>query len=349
VRCCRDVGLPRADAEAVAEVLLYANLRGQEGHGLVRLPNYMRRVKNGLAGDSGRVQPAAGNGPLRRLDADRSIGPAAAIKAADMSAELGREHGVAVVALGNTTHFGPAGFYARRVAEQGFVSIVTSNGPKWVAPHGAAKALLGTNPLALGIPIGDRGPMVFDMATSAIARGKIRRAAAADTPLPEHVAIDSDGRPTTDARAALEGSMLPIAGAKGSGLSLAISMLAIMLADAQADYEFTTHATEDDPGKFPLIGGSVGQVFIAIDPQPLLGDASMARVEDLVDRLHDLPPAKGFEAPRLPGETGDAVAAERLADGIPIRTDLLALIAETCREFDLDSTAAWLEAKHPRD
>ncbi len=331
-RCCRDAGLPPADAEAVAEVLLYASLRGQDGHGLMRLPNYMRRVKSGLAGGSAGVRAVAGTGPLRRLDGDRAIGPAAAIKAAEMSAELAREHGVAVVALGNTTHFGPAGFYARRVAEQGLVSIVMSNGPKAVAPHGAAEALLGTNPLALGIPIGEGTPMVLDMATSAAARGNIRRAAGSGAALPEHAALDSDGRPTVDARAALEGSLLAIAGPKGSGLALAISMLAIMLADAQADDEFTTHSAEGDPGQFPLISGSVGQVFLAIDPQPLLGDSSVERVEALADRLRGLPPAEGFEAPLLPGEAGDATAAERLADGIPIDPGLLTEIADACRE-----------------
>jgi LDH2 family malate/lactate/ureidoglycolate dehydrogenase len=349
-RCCLDVGLLPADAKAVAEVLLYANLRGQDGHGLVRLPNYMRRVKSGLAGGSAALHVAAERGPLCRLDGGKALGPAAAIKASDLSIELAREHGLAVVALGNVTHFGPAGFYARRVAEQGLVSIVTSNGPKWVAPHGAAEALLGTNPLALGIPLGEGSPMVLDMATSATARGKIRRAAESGESLPEHVAIDSAGRSTRDALDALEGSLLSIAGPKGSGLALAISMLAILLADAQADDEFTvlaTKETEDDPSQFPLVDGSVGQIFIAIDPGPLLGDSAAERAGAFADRLRGLPPAEGFDAPRLPGETGDATAEQRRAEGIPIRPELLALIAETCRDLDMDSTAAWLEAEHP--
>jgi LDH2 family malate/lactate/ureidoglycolate dehydrogenase len=348
-RCCHDVDLPLADCEAVAEVLLYANLRGQDGHGLVRLPNYMRRVRTGLAGDSSGVRAVAGAGSLRRLDGAKAIGPAAAIKASDMSIELAREHGVAVVALGNATHFGPAGFYARRVAELGLVSIVTSNATRAVAPHGAARALLGTNPLALGIPVGER-QIVLDMSTSAIPRGKVRRAAASGVPLPEHVAIDPAGRPTVDAQAALEGSILPIAGAKGSGLALAISMLAIVLADAQADDEIivSTPPTEGDASQFPLASGSVGQIFIAIDPGPLLGDSSMERAEALVSRLHDLPPAEGFDAPLLPGEAGDAIAADRLAEGIPIGSTVLTQIAETCREFGLDSTATWLEDQYPR-
>lgn len=350
-RCCKDVGLSAADAEMVAEVLLYANLRGQDGHGLARLPNYLRRVKSGLVGGSERLRVAGGAGSLRRLDGEKALGPAAAVRASEMSAELSLDHGAAVVTLGNVSHFGPAGFYARRVAESGLVSIVISNAPKAVAPHGAAKALLGTNPLALGIPLGEGAPIVLDMATSATARGKVRRAAELGEPLPENVAIDSTGRPTRDARSALEGSVLPIAGPKGSGLALAISILAILLADAQADDEFTmltTKATEDDPSQFPLIEGSVGQVFIAIDPRPLLGDSSITRARAFVERLHGLPPAEGFDAPRLPGEAGDAIAAKRLAEGIPIRPELLSLITGTCRELDLDSTAAWLEGAYPQ-
>ncbi len=348
-RCCLDVGLPAADAEAVAEVLLYANLRGQDGHGLLRLPNYMRRVKSGLVGGSDRLRVVAGGGSLRRLDGGKALGPAAAVKASEMATELSREHGAAVVALSNVSHFGSAGFYARRIAERGLVSIVISNGPKAVAPYGAAEALLGTNPVALGVPLGEGPPMVLDMSTSATARGKIRHAAELGKPLPENVAIDSTGRPTRDARAALEGSVLPIAGPKGSGLALTISMLAILLADAQADDEFamlTMKATEGDPSQFPLIEGSVGQVFIAIDPHPLLSDSSAERASAFAERLRGLPPAEGFDAPRLPGASGDATAAKRLAEGIPIRPELLFLIAETCRELDLGSTAAWLEAEH---
>ena len=350
-RCCQDAGLPAVDAEAVAEVLLYANLRGQDGHGLLRLPNYMRRVKSGLVCGSERLRVVAGNGPLRRLDGGRALGPAAAVKASRMAAELSREHGAAVVALGNVSHFGSAGYYARRIAESGLASIVLSNGPKAVAPYGAAEALLGTNPMALGVPLGEGPPMVLDMATGATARGKIRRAAELGEPLPGEVAIDSTGRPTRDARAALEGSLLPIAGPKGSGLALAISMLAILLADAQADDEFamlTTKATKDDPSQFPLVEGSVGQVFIAIDPSPLLADETVERARAFAERLHGLPPAEGFDSPRLPGEAGDAIASKRLAEGIPIRPELLSLIAETCKELGLDSTAAWIEGAYPQ-
>jgi LDH2 family malate/lactate/ureidoglycolate dehydrogenase len=345
-RCCTGVGLPPADAEAVAESLLYANLRGQDGHGLVRLTNYMRRVEAGVARSSAEVQVAAGSGSSRRLDGNQAIGPAAAMLASDMSAELGREHGTAMVALGNVTHFGPAGLYARRVAREGLISIVTSNATRAVAPYGAKRSLLGTNPLAISIPVGDADPIVLDMATSAIPRGKVREAARSGTPLPANTAIDEAGRPTRDADAAIEGSVLPIAGAKGSGLSLMISMLAIMLADAQADDEIVVEPVAGDPGQFPLARGSVGQVFIAIDPQPLLGPSSMERAEALARRLRELPPAEGFDAPRLPGETGDAIASERLASGVPTGRALLEQIADTCRELGLDATADWLEVEH---
>ena len=349
-RGCQGVGLSRADSEAVAEVLVYANLRGQDAHGLVRLANYMRRVKGGLAGGSDRIRTVAGSGPLRRLDAGRAIGPAAATRASDLAAEIAREHGVAVVGLGNATHFGSAGFYVRRIAGLGLVGIAISNGPKAIAPYGAAEALLGTNPLAVGIPIGNDKQMVLDMATGAIPRGQVRRAAKSGAPLPPGAALDSAGRPTVDAKAALDGSILPIAGSKGSGLALTISMLAIMLAGAEADDELGMPAgsAQGDAGRFPLFSGSVGQLFLAIDPEPLLGASSPERLEGLVERLHGLRPADGFDSPRLPGETGDLMADNRLKHGVPVQSEHLSELAETCREFGLDELAGRLEADYLR-
>jgi LDH2 family malate/lactate/ureidoglycolate dehydrogenase len=348
-RCCEGVGLSRSDSEAVAAVLLYANLRGQDAHGIARLPNYMKRVTNGLATGSEQMCVVAESGPLRRLDAGRTIGPAAATKVTDLAIEVAQEHGVAVIGLGNATHFGPAGYYARRAAKLGLIGIVVSNGPKAVAPHGAAEPLLGTNPLALAVPAGGHGEMVLDMATGAISRGQVRQAARSETPLPPASALGPDGHPTVEPQAALRGSILPISGPKGSGLALAISLLTILLADAQADDEMGSldaGATPREAGEFPLFNGSVGQVFLVIDPGRLLGPSSLDRVEAFVDRLHDLRPARGFEAPLIPGELGDAIAAERLEQGILVDLEQLDAVAQTCREHDLGALAGWLQDRY---
>lgn len=339
--CCAGVGLSAKDSEAIAEALIYASLRGQDAHGVARLANYMRRVRHGLARGSEAVEVAAEHGVLRRLEANGAIGPAVALKATDLATELARDRGAAVVAVGGTTHFGAAGFYARRIAEHGLVGLVLSNGPKAVAPYGAAEALLGTNPLALGIPAGAGAPVVLDFATSAIARGQVRRAAERGEPLPPGTALDADGRPTTDATAALGGSILPFGGAKGSGLALAVSLLVALLAGAQLDDEMGP--MQPGTGSFPLFEGSVGHVIVAIDPHPLTGSGGTEAAAAFAGRLRALDPAAGFDAVQTPGERGDAIAAERATDGIPVAAAQLAEIAAACREAGLDDLAERVE------
>jgi LDH2 family malate/lactate/ureidoglycolate dehydrogenase len=339
--CCRGAGLSSGDAEAVADALVYASLRGQDAHGFARLANYMRRLYQGLARGSEDVRVAAEHGVVRRIDARRAIGPAVARRATDMAIDVAERDGAAVVAVGDTTHFGAAGFYARRIAERGLVALVLSNGPRAVAPHGAAQALLGTNPLAIGLPAGAGAPVVLDFATAAIARGQVRRAAASAEPLPPGVALDDTGRPTTDADAALTGSLLPFGGAKGSGLAFAIAMLAALLAGAQLDDEMGP--MQPGTGSFPLFDGSVGHVFVAIDPRPLTGDAGQGRAADFADRLRKLDPAAGFATVQAPGDRGDATAAARARDGIPVPLAHLAEVADACRQAGLDELAVRVE------
>lgn len=331
--CFTGLDVPAADARAVAEVLVYADLRGLGSHGVYRAPAYLRRVRAGLTGGTGRMVEVAGSGAVRRYDAGHALGPAAAVRATDLAVGLAREHGSGVIALGRSTHLGAAGFYARRAARAGMVGLVLSNGPSAVAPHGAGEALLGTNPLAVGIPLGRHGEFVLDMSTSAIPRERIRMAAQAGEPIPPGVALDADGRPTTDARAALDGSVLPVGGPKGSGLGLAVSLLAVLLAGAGADDEIGSMYLDLDRPQ------DVGQVFWVLDPgrfDPTPG--GRARVEALIDRLHALRPSEG-EAVAFPGERGEARSADGRAHGVPVAAATLAALAAACDEFGLAEPA----------
>src|SRR5687767_10479645 len=214
--CFERTGLAEPDAEAVADALLYANLRGIDSHGIDRVPVYLRRVRAGVAGGTDRMRVVARHGALCRVDAGHALGPAAAVRAMDMAMELASELGVGMVALGRSTNMGAAGFYALRAAERGFAGLVTTNAPKLMAPHGAAEPFLGSNPVAIAVPMGGRDAFVLDMSTTVIARGKVRRAGVQGRSIPPGVALDADGRPTTDADEAMAGSMLPLGGAKGS-------------------------------------------------------------------------------------------------------------------------------------
>jgi LDH2 family malate/lactate/ureidoglycolate dehydrogenase len=327
------VGLPGDDAAAIADVLVYADLRALDAHGIHRIPAYMERVRRGLAGGTQDLVEVAGRGASRRVDAGFALGPAGATRATDLAVALAAEHGVGLVALGRSTHFGAAGYYVSRMARGGMVGIVTSNGPRGVAPAGAAEAFLGTNPLAIGIPLGARGEFVLDMSTSAIPRERIRQAASAGAALPPDVAIDAAGEPTTDPRSALEGSVLPMAGPKGSGLGLAILLLAGLLCDAEFDDEIGSMERDFDRPQ------DVGQVFVAIDPEALTPrERAARRLEALVDRFHGLRPA-GEDRVAFPGERSEQRARMRLAKGVPVPRERLSRIAQACDAAGLHAVA----------
>ena len=334
--CFRGVGLSQEDAASVADVLLDANLRGIDSHGVERAPVYMRRIRAELAFGTERMRVVAEDGPMARLDAGRALGPAVAVKATDLAIALAGRYGVGVVAVAGSSHFGHAGYYARRAAQRELVAIVTSNAAHSMAPHGSATQFLGANPLAVGVPLGQRGEFVLDMSTSVIARGSVRRAQAAGEPLPPGLAIDASGAPTTDPGAALAGSMLPLAGAKGTGLALALCLLSATLAGADFDDEISSmYATSD-----ATVAPSIGHVIFVLDPWRLSERAStLARLEAFVDRLHSLAPIDPRQPIRYPGERGDAVLAESMRDGVAVRTAELDALVRACEESGLGALA----------
>jgi LDH2 family malate/lactate/ureidoglycolate dehydrogenase len=336
--CFEGAGLDQADASVVAEVLVDANLRGLDSHGFARVPAYMERVRSGLARGTEHMSVVAEHGALRRLDAGHALGQAAAVRATEDAIELAREHGCGLVAVGNSTHFGAAGYYARRAAERGFLCVVATNGPANMAPYGASQRFLGTNAFAIAAPLGERGIFVLDSSSSVVARGKIIRAKALGQTIEPGLAVDEDGHPTVDAAAALAGAVLPAAGPKGSGLAMAISIFATVLAAADLDDELA-----------PMYGGltpqNVGHLFLAVDPSWVSDvEVTATRLEALVDRLHALRPAGGFEAVQFPGETTAGRFEERLRSGIPVDAGELLAAASACADGGLTELAARLTA-----
>jgi LDH2 family malate/lactate/ureidoglycolate dehydrogenase len=333
------LGLSPEDAHAVADVLIDANLRGISSHGFQRVPIYARRLRAGLAGGSERMSVTAEFGALCHINAGSALGPAVAVKATDLAIALARRHGVGLVTVGGSTHFGAAGYYARRASSKGFVAMVTTNAPKTMAPYGASEPFIGTNPLAIAIPMQRHDDFVLDIATSVVARGKIIQAAQVGEPIPLGLAIDAEGHPTTDAQAALEGSVLPFSGPKGSGLSLAIGMLSAILAQADFDDELASMYEDFDRPQ------NVGHLFLIIDPWRLSDQgAGLARLDALVDRLGDLRPVEEGMAVQYPGEPEAALARERMLQGVPVEPRELAAFVDMCTEYGYPDLAATARA-----
>lgn len=322
--CFEGVGIPSADSSAVADVLIDANLHGIDSHGFQRVPIYMERVIAGLAGGTQHLTVRFEEGGLCRMDAGLSLGPAAAVTALDHAVVLARRHGMSLVAIGQSNHFGAAGYYARRAAAAGLVGIVMSNAVKRMVPFGALEAFLGTNPLAVGIPLRHHDPFVLDMSSSVVAQGKITRARDLGQQLDAGVAIDSAGRPTTDPVAALAGSLLPVGGPKGSGLALAISMLMVLLAGADCDDEMGSMYRDFDRPQ------NVGHLFIVVDHTRFRTSDDDDSLDDMIDRLGALRTPEGAGAPKYPGEDRSVLARTRRRDGVPVDQGELRRVAAVC-------------------
>jgi LDH2 family malate/lactate/ureidoglycolate dehydrogenase len=225
-------GVPEDHSRIVADCLSAADVKGVFSHGVSRLPIYLRRLKHKLIDPTATPLTVTETDSTLLLDARSGFGHPAACFGVKRGIAKAAKTGICAVGISNSTHFGMAGYYADIAGREGFIGLVTSNSAARMAPWGAKDALMGTNPLAIGIPA-DHEPIVLDMSTSAAAFGKIMLARETGQPIPPGWALDPAGTPTTNAVAALAGTLLPLAGPKGSGLAFMLDILAGVLTRAK--------------------------------------------------------------------------------------------------------------------
>lgn len=299
-------------AAATAAALVAAEAEGQSGHGLSRVGMYSGFLREGRADGAARPRVIRERGGAALVDAGNGLAyPALALAEAEAAARA-RAHGVSFVAVTNSHHAGAMGLPVRRLAEAGLVALAFTNSPFAMPVPGGRRPLLGTNPVAAAFPRRAAAPMVVDLALSEVARGKIMVAAKEGRPIPEGWALDRDGRPTTDATAALDGAMLATGGAKGAALALVVELLCVALGGAAFGFEADSFFV---PSPNPP---RLGHTILAIDPGALAGDdAFLDRVEALVTAM------LGDEGVRLPGARRDALRAAAGRDGLSIPAPLL--------------------------
>ena len=305
-------GTAEPAARSVATALIRANKDGLHSHGLARLKAYTAQVAAGKV--AGSAVPLLENlGPsAARIDANDGFAFPAFDLAIDTLVEMISETPVAGIAVTNSHHFGVAGHHVERLAERGVVGLVFGNSPQAIAPWGGSRPLFGTNPIAFGFPRAATDPVVVDLSLSKVARGKVKLAADEGRPIPEGWALDADGNATTDASAALGGSMIPLGDAKGAALVLAVEIMAAAMTGAHFGYEASSFF--DDKGGPPR----VGQFILAFNPGPLSGGSYAERLEVLLSAVTDQP------GTRLPGARRIGIRAESVANGIDIPDDLIA-------------------------
>lgn len=318
------LGLPRDDAATAAEVALHAQLSGSDSHGLVHLPLYA----TGLLDRTIQPQPVlkiSRNGTCTAcIDAGCGLGLVVSRRAMALAVELAGQHGMGAVAVCSSSHFGAAGYYVDMAARSGMIGIAVSNAAPAIAPTGGVTALLGTNPIGVGVPLGDGAPMVLDMATAMVARSRIRQMlAAGQTTIPDGWAIDPDGNPTTDAAAAIAGSVLPIGGPKGFGLALLVELLSSALADGPPGFDITYENVVKRPS-------GTGHFFLAINPAGFAGAAPFARRAGHIAEVIETSRGRaGGPPPRLPGRRNGAARSPGPAREISPGPNLKAAMRQT--------------------
>lgn len=306
-RALERAGASPAMAEATARALVDADAQGLASHGVSRVPQYATHLANGRADGAAVPRVVRERGGACLVDAGCGLAFPACALAVEQAIARARTHGVALAAVTNSHHFGVAAWHLGPVGRAGMVGLALGNSPAAMPAAGGRHPVFGTNPIAAIFPRRDAPPIVVDLSLSEVARGKLMVAAKEGRPIPAGWALDRDGRPTTDPKAGLEGSMLPMGGTKGAMLALVVELLVTALTGAAMGFEASSFFV--DEGNRPRIG----QAFLAVDPNALAGRATyLDRVEALVAEITRDPDV------RLPGARRDALAARAAAEGIAV-------------------------------
>jgi ureidoglycolate dehydrogenase (NAD+) len=301
-------GLPGQNAETVAKVLVWANLRGMDTHGVVRVPRYVDLIRAGDLNPRPAMKTRNDTPACVLLDSDRAAGPVAMMHATELALQKAKEAGAGVCLVRGTTHTAALGYYTHMAAEAGMAAISFCASTANMAYHGARAAGVSTAPLAIAVP-GEHGPIALDMASGMVSMGKMMQARRTGEPLPPGSALDSKGAETTDGRAAV--LPLPLGGAKGSGLALLIECMTSLI----TGNPLLAEVLEGTPlGARHRQNGAVIALDIArfVDPVHFRHEAGR-----LARAIKALPPQPGMEI-LLPGERGARTADARRRDGIPL-------------------------------
>lgn len=313
------LGLPDADAATVGRLMAQADLQGSDGHGVIRLPQYSRRILAGGVNVKPNIQVLQERAAMALIDGDNGMGHLVMQQATELAIQKARTCGIAWVGSRFSNHAGPASLYARMPLAHDMLGLYFAVGnANHLPPWGGLDMLLSTNPIAVAIPTAEEAPIVLDMATTVAAYGKVKAKAQRGEMMPEGWMIDRQGQPLLDPKRSEEGFLMPIGGYKGYGLSLVVGLLAGTLNGAAMgrsviDFNHDDHSVTN-----------TGQAIAVIDPSAF-GDVGefKARVDQLVRELRGSERMPGVDRIWLPGEQSEAKRTTYERDGIPIAPALL--------------------------
>jgi LDH2 family malate/lactate/ureidoglycolate dehydrogenase len=324
-------GVPDADARLIADTLVQADLWGHQSHGVLRLGWYLERVQNGVMKPVTTPEFVIDGGAIAVIDGHDGVGHVLSMLATREAIKRAKTHGIAVVGVRNSNHFGTCMYYTLTGAREGCMMFLTSNGGPAMAPWGGMKKIIGTNPMSVATPAGKHPPFVVDMANTGVARGKIYLARQKRQPIPLGWALNAAGAPTTDPQEAIDGIILPMAEHKGYAIAMMVDVLSGVLTGS--GFLTQVHSPYKTAEK-----SNCGHLFIAVNIDALQPLSEFnARMERYIAEVKSVPRAQGFDEVFYPGEIEARNNERNHRDGIEFPQDTLADLRRIAKETGLDA------------
>ena len=312
-------GVPETDAGIVTDCLVESNLMGLDTHGVIRLKLYMDRIGAGGNNPEPNIRVIRERACTVLLDADNALGPVGGKRAMDLAIQKASANGIGVVVIRNCNHYGPAGYYARMATAHDMIGVSLTNVLPSMPPTGGVEARVGNNAYSLAFPAQEEPPVVVDGATSMSSWGKLFLCAQTGEDLPAGCYMDREGRPTVKPQDVLDGgALLPFGGHKGYGIAVAIELLTGMLADAQLDHDIPhPYKRLADPGANTFFMAAL-RIDHFIEPEPF-----KQRMDDWIRLIRGTRRLPEVTRVWLPGEKEAVTRKQRLAEGIPLNTQMI--------------------------
>jgi LDH2 family malate/lactate/ureidoglycolate dehydrogenase len=329
-RVFSNIGVPEDEAAIIADSLVEADLTGVDSHGVSRIPIYAKRIETGVVNAAARLEVVSEYPGALVLDGCNSMGIVTGVRAMDMAIKKAETAGSVFVTVRNSNHFGIAAYFTRRALAKDMIGYAASNAPSTMAPWGGIKPYMGTNPFSAAVPAGKELAIVMDMATSVVAQGKIILAAKEGKSIPLGWAITKEGEPTTDAKAALEGTVLPFGGPKGYAVALLVDILSGILSGANfGPYLNNMWNDFENPQK-------VGHCFSVMDIKKFQDiGAFKDKMDRMIRDIKESPKARDVVEILLPGEPEHRRREKNLKEGIPLGKKVHEELVNLGKRWDL--------------
>lgn len=328
----RKVGVPQDNAEIITDVLIEANLRGIDTHGVMRVPIYIERFQKNLVNPCPKIKFEERMPSVLLVDGDNGPGHVVGTETMNRLIEKADKQGICIAGIHHSNHFGMAAYYTIIAARKDMIGIALSNAPANVAPFGSRKSYLGTNPLSVSIPTGGTHPIVADMATSRTSLAAVITAQQEGREIPENWALGPDGKPTTDPSTALEGTLLPMAGPKGYCISLLIDILCGVFTGALFGQHI--NALYGDFENKQNLGHFMGAIKTSSFME---NELFLKRLNQEMEEIRELPTAQGFDEVLLPGDIEYRTRKKREKEGIPIGKEIVTQLEEVAEKLGIET------------